>query len=238
LAGKELSLFILSNGRQWKTLGMACDYKRLLNDNLGPNTGGMGCYIPQQWPAQHLMQKIEQEIIVPTLQGLEQEGLQYCGILFIGLMIDENKNDINVIEYNVRFGDPETQTILPAMEQDLALYISSCLGLLSYAPLDQLPALAPVRSSVHVVATSRGYAQGEMLTGRPINMGKMPDGTELFFAAVTAGREQQQLMNDGGRVLGITAVGENLQQARHLAYRGIGEITFDGMHWRTDIARN
>ena len=237
LSGKELSWFALCDGERALSLGGVCDYKRVGEGDTGSNTGGMGCYTPRAWPTEEMKERIQREVVEPTIQAMAQEGTPYRGTLFAGLMIDGDK--LNVLEFNIRFGDPETQTLLPLVEGNLARTLFDCAR-------GELPKEGPCpislskQSSVHVVMASGGYPtidEGKLDIGHPIvweREGAHTD-TKIFFAGVK--KMDRDLVNSGGRVLGVTGWGANVEDARDKAYFTVENISFRGGHWRGDIAR-
>lgn len=234
LTGKELSVFAVCNGEEFTLLGSACDYKRLADNDEGPNTGGMGCYTPLEWPGNVVMKKIEDQIIAPTLKAMKDRGTPFRGTLFCGLMI--NDQDVNVVEYNVRFGDPETQTILPLIEGDFAnlLYRAAKGESLPSSGIQKRPFYA-----VHIVKSSKGYPSLDgtpMLTGQIVEGGfESSEKEHLFYAGVSL--FDNNLVNTGGRVLGVTTLDNTLTMARESAYHALERINFNGNHYRTDIAK-
>lgn len=242
LTGREVSAFALCDGQDFKMLGYACDYKRLLDNDEGPNTGGMGCFVPKEWPTPEQKMFIEKNIIDKTLLGMINEGTPYKGILFVGLMInDEIENSINVIEYNVRFGDPEAQTLMPLLEGDFSqALLSAAKGNL----INSEPLKIGRKTAIHVVMTSEGYPS---IDGTPLNTGhgiKVADyllendeNSQLFFAGVKSqgGNGENLLVNSGGRVLGLTISADSLKKARELVYQKIQDISFEGAFYRRDI---
>lgn len=238
LLGKELSAFALCDGENYVTLGYACDYKRVFDGDMGPNTGGMGGYLPQDWPSENVKKKIEDQVFKKVLEGMKKEGTPFKGFLFAGLMIEGD--EINVIEFNVRMGDPETQILMPTLDQRF----DECLYDAARGKLKDSGSIVPSdRSCVHLVLTSEGYPS---IDGSPLNVNNAisypaeyndpTDGNiHLFFAGVQKGKENG-LVNSGGRVLGVSAVAENVNAARALAYEQIKNFNFKGMHYRQDIA--
>ncbi len=238
LTGKEVSAFGLLDGKTFKILGYACDHKRLKDQDLGPNTGGMGCYFSKKWPSLEQRKVIEEEIIGKTLTSMGDEQIPFKGFLFVGLMI--NDNQINVIEYNVRFGDPEAQTLLPLIKGSL----SENLLAASKSDLENctFPLNLSDKSSVHVVMTSKGYPS---ILGEEIDLGheitfnsdlvakEKDQSLCLFFAGVK--KKNNSLVNSGGRVLGVTAIFETLEGAKERAYQEIQKIHFEGAFYRKDI---
>lgn len=232
LHGREMSLFVLSDGKDYQVFSYACDYKRLLDDHQGPNTGGMGCVTPVDFPSKKAWDFINREIIEKSMLGLVASELPFQGVLFIGLMVTDT--DAQVIEYNVRFGDPETQLMMAALDTDLFPLLLKCsrgeLGDSSLAPLPQKG------SGVHVVMVSGGYPDLEgkgMDLGHPIKIAGELEGI-LTYAGVKRG-EQGELVNSSGRVLGLTVIASNPQLAREKAYRELQKISFEGAHRRSDI---
>lgn len=239
ITGREVSAFALCDGAGFVTIGYACDYKRVQDGDLGPNTGGMGGYAPENWPSPAARAFIEEHIFKRVVDGMAAAGTPYCGFLFAGLMIDGD--DVKVIEFNTRLGDPEAQILLPLIEDDL-------LPLLSAAAQGALSTETPPRlksgSAVHVVMTSEGYPETfgtGMRLGEEISLpadmlaGGSNDNALLFIAG--ARKDGGAWQNTGGRVLGVTAMGGSLAEARARAYDAIGRIHFTGAHWRSDIGR-
>jgi phosphoribosylamine--glycine ligase len=239
LPGEEVSVFVLAHALDYLYLGAACDHKRLLDGDQGPNTGGMGCFYDPQWPDSSLKEKIEERIVKPTLKGMAEEGQPYTGFLFLGLMIDEN-NDPYVVEYNVRFGDPETQTLMPVLEGDFSSFLYDFLQGKNPKPLR-----LKEEASVHVVATSAGYPALDsspmdlghriVVSDPHLETGHLDQGATLFYAGVATYPSERGLINTGGRVLGVTALSKDHEVARKLAYQGLEKIQFKGMHFRKDI---
>jgi len=228
MAGEEASLFVISDGERHLPFVAAQDHKRIFDGDRGPNTGGMGAYAPASIIDRLLLARINEEIVAPTLAGMAGEGHPYVGLLYIGLMI--SPSGPRVVEYNCRFGDPEVQTLLPLLNNDLA-------ELLSTAAAGQL-ANVPLRwksgSAVTVVMASPGYPGGYD-TGFPITgIDKAEREGALVFHAGTALRDGQ-LVTAGGRVLNVTAAGPTLGLAIEKAYRAVGHIHFKGAQYRRDI---
>lgn len=237
LDGKELSAFALCDGENYATLGYACDYKRVFENDLGPNTGGMGGYLPTDWPTTDIKKEID-NIISKTLLGMKKEGREFSGFLFVGLMI--KGSDVNVIEYNVRMGDPETQILLPLLDEAF----DDVLEKVANGNLTEKLDLTPIgKSCVHIVLTSGGYPSTD---GTPLDLDNKiiypdkyndssVDNIHLFFAGVNKDSDDS-LANSGGRVLGISAIAKTTKEARALAYKNIEAFNFKGMHYRKDIA--
>jgi phosphoribosylamine---glycine ligase len=230
--GEEASFFVLVSDKIAVPLDAAQDHKTVLDDDRGPNTGGMGAYAPAP-PIDAAMQaRIMREIVGPTVAALATGGAPYRGVLYVGLML--TKEGPKVVEFNCRFGDPESQAMLARMESDL-------LPLLFTVARGERPPVAPWgserRAAVCVAIASGGYP-GRYATGLPITgigAAEAVPGVQVFHAG-TAIRDGQ-LVNAGGRVLGVTAVGADLPAAIATAYDAAKRIHFDGMHYRTDIGR-
>lgn len=233
LPGDEVSAFAFCNGQEFFFLGCACDHKRVFDNDKGPNTGGMGCYRDPAWPDKNLIEKIKERVLLPTLNGCKMEGHPFTGVLFMGLMVDEHQ-DPYVVEYNVRFGDPECQTLLPLLKGNLS---KSLLNLLR-KDLGGVDLTLSQDFSCHVVATSGGYPtvdQTPMSLGHTISVdGDMEEGI-LFYAGVK--EEGNHLLNSGGRVLGVTSTGNSRDEAREKAYKNLKKIQFKDMHFRKDIGQ-
>ncbi|MEK7483003.1 MAG: phosphoribosylglycinamide synthetase C domain-containing protein, partial [Planctomycetota bacterium] len=236
LIGKEVSAFALCDGENFVPLGYICDYKRLQDGDLGPNTGGMGGYAPQDWPSESCKKFVNDQIFSVVLRGMQQQGTPFRGILYAGLMIHDEK--ISVLEFNVRFGDPEAQILLPLIETDLVPYFQKI------AEGGKITSLEKIRlrkeTAVHVVLTSEGYAaidETPMRLGETISLPQTtPESPIIFFAGVQR-NTSGNLVNSGGRVLGVTALGNSLESARKKVYPFIQQIHFRGVHWRKDIAQ-
>ena len=229
LHGKEVSAFALLSGSKVCSIGYACDYKRAFDGDKGPNTGGMGTYTPQGWPLESHKKQIS-DIFSRVATGMEKRGHPYVGVLFAGLMIDDD--DVNVIEFNIRFGDPETQVLMPTIDEDL-------FPLLNGAANGSLPnrEVATTGCALHVVLASKGYPSigaHPVHTGFPITIQK-ENTSLLFFAGVK--EKEGVLCSSGGRVMGLTGRGETLEEARNEAYQNISHVHFDGMHHRSDIGK-
>jgi phosphoribosylamine--glycine ligase len=230
LAGEELSFLVLTDGTTALPLAATQDHKRVYDDDRGPNTGGMGAYSDDRMVSAGLHRRIMEEIVSPTLEGLRAEGMVYRGILYCGLMV--TAEGPKVIEYNVRFGDPETQALLVRLETDLAeLAAAAARGTLRDRPLKWAPG-----ASVCVVACSEGYP-GKYPTGRQVGGLEEAEsaGVKIFHAGTAAAGDH--LVTNGGRVLGITACGPDLAAATGAAYEAASKIHFEGIHYRRDIAR-
>lgn len=237
LPGEEVSAFAFCNGEEYFFLGMACDHKRVNDNDLGPNTGGMGCYHDLNWPTPSTRDKIIERILKPSLKGMKHRGMPFKGILFMGLMID-TLGDPYVIEYNVRFGDPEAQTLLPLIDGDL----SKALKELCEEGKVSTPLTLQAKASVHVVMTSGGYPS---IGKHPMSLNHLIDlpaktlnidnKEEILFMAGVKKDENGNFYNSGGRVLGVTSLDPEYKVAREKVYRSISTIHFKDAHYRTDI---
>ncbi len=224
LTGPEVSVLAFTDGERIAVMPPAQDHKRLLNDDKGPNTGGMGVFAPSPYASAGLMQEVMETILQPTLEGLRMRGIDYRGVLYAGLML--TPDGPKVLEYNCRFGDPETQVILPLMDSDL-------LEIFAGTAAGQLPETAwTVGGAACVVLASGGYPgayeKGLLIEG----ISQVEDG--IVFHAGTQDKAGQ-IVTGGGRVLGVTAVATGLKEAIQMAYQEVGKITFENMHYRTDI---
>lgn len=233
LSGEEASIFVLTDGDRFATLTSAQDHKRILDGDLGKNTGGMGAYAPAPIITDILLQRVVREIIYPTLEGMRREKIPYRGCLYVGLMI--TSDGPKVLEYNCRFGDPETQVIVPLIDSDIAeLFLS-----IAERRLDPKMVMLHPATAVCVVMASLGYPD-EYQTGKQI-LGlekiKAEDGIIVFHAGTR--REGNEIVTSGGRVLGVTALGfhDELDQTIQSAYRAVEKITFDGAYFRSDIGK-
>ena len=236
LDGQEVSLFFFADGHNVRPLSPAQDYKRIFDGDQGPNTGGMGAYSPLPWVGEDFVQQITDSVALPTVRQLEAEGTPFVGLLYCGLIV--TAAGTRVIEFNARFGDPETQVVLPRMTSALSEYLLAA----AEGRLDALPAPSFGDDvAVVVVLASEGYP-GDVTTGREVigvsNNGELvnaPEQAHLVHAA-TARDEAGRWIATGGRVLGVVARGESFAQARDRAYAGIGSLSLEGGQHRTDIA--
>lgn len=236
LVGKEVSAFALCDGETFVELGYVCDYKRVRDHDQGPNTGGMGGYAPQGWPSPAARSFVTENVFRRVVDGMKKRGTPFRGILFAGLMVDGDT--VNVIEFNTRFGDPETQILMPLLENDIApLFVKAATGTLGAEKTTLRKDAA-----VHIVMASEGYPEtfaGGMRLGQkidlPENLLQSNDNSLLFVMG--ARKKDGAWTNEGGRVLGVTALGKSMEEARESAYRTIKGISFNGAHWRNDIGK-
>jgi phosphoribosylamine--glycine ligase len=226
LDGIELSCFVLTDGVNYKVLPTAKDYKRIGEGDSGLNTGGMGAISPVPFAKKELLNKIEQNIIIPTIQGLKKDGIEYQGFIFIGLI---NVNDEpKVIEYNVRMGDPETEAVLPRIQNDFVEIFQSFKD----KTLNKIELKIDNRSAATVVLVSGGYPsnynKGIKITG----IDRVVDSTVYHAGAI---QKESSVYTNGGRVLAITSFGDNFQQALDNSYKSALKINFDSMYYRKDL---
>ena len=231
LVGQEASYFVLADGTSFIALGSAQDHKRIFDDDQGPNTGGMGAFAPSPLVTPEIERRVVDEIVWPVLEGMQHEGHPYRGFLYVGLML--TSEGPKVVEFNVRLGDPETQVVLPMLDEELS-------WLLGEAAMGALPSRAARFHSVAnvgVVIAARGYPEA-VETGLAISgieqAASVPDA--LVFHAGTSKREGQ-LVTSGGRVLTVVGRGQNFSAAIDTAYRATSQIRFDGMQFRRDIGQ-
>ncbi|KAK1832267.1 phosphoribosylformylglycinamidine cyclo-ligase [Podospora conica] len=228
LTGDELSILSFCDGTTIKSLPAAQDHKRIGEGDTGLNTGGMGCYAPTNIATPELIAQIEREILQPTIDGMRKDGFPMRGCLFTGLMI--TPEGPKTLEYNVRFGDPETQTVLPLLESDLAKIMYACAGL---PLLDMVPVKIRPGFSATVVVAAPGYPNSYP-KNIPMQVGPDTDTVTVFHAGTTISNDS--LVTAGGRVIAANATGETLREAVDKAYEGVKLINFDGMYYRKDIA--
>lgn len=229
LTGQEVSVLAVTDGLTIKPLLPAQDHKRIGEGDTGENTGGMGAYAPTPIATVNLMERVQKQVLDRTINALKAKNIDYRGVLYAGLMVTPT-GEFKVLEFNCRFGDPETQVILPLLETPLEELMLACIE----QRLEQMP---PIKwkqaAAATVVAASggypRSYQKGKVITG--ITAAEAT-GATVFHAGT---KLNQELMTDGGRVLNVTGVGENFEQALRLAYAAIEKINFEGMYYRRDI---
>ena len=229
LEGEELSVLSFSDGYTIRSLPPAQDHKRVFDGDEGPNTGGMGCYAPTRVASNELIAQIDREIVQPTIDNLRRERMPFVGMLFTGLMV--TKEGPKVLEYNVRGGDPETQTLLPLLsdDTDLAQVMLAC----TEQWLDGVDLKIEAKFAATVVACAEGYP-GSYAKNRTISLQWPPVGSQIFHAGTV--KADKQIISMGGRVIAATATADTLEDAVAKAYKGMDSIKFQGMHFRKDIA--
>ncbi|MEA3485457.1 MAG: phosphoribosylamine--glycine ligase [Candidatus Aerophobetes bacterium] len=228
LRGKEISFFVLTDGKTIKPLVSSQDHKRIYEGDKGPNTGGMGAYSPASL-SPSLYNKIMRRIVIPTLRGMSNEGREYRGVLYVGLMIE--KGNPRVLEFNVRFGDPETQVTLPRLKNDLLDVLLAVYN----GNLNKINLEWRSQAAVCVILSSGGYP-GKYEKGKQIkgleNLSRLRN---IFPFCAGVGKENGKLVTNGGRVMGVTVLGKNLKKAIREVYRAVNKVYFDGMYYREDI---
>ena len=231
LAGPEVSLFALSDGLHAVPLQPAQDFKRLADGDAGPNTGGMGAYSPLSWAPDDLVDDVMQRVIQPTIDAMRHRGTPFVGLLYAGLAL--TPRGLRVVEFNARFGDPETQVVLSLLATPLG-------RLLHAAATGSLDAIGPLQwragAAVTVVIASANYPStpvtGDVITG--IEMADAREGVQVFHAGTA--RSDGDVVSAGGRVLSVTAYGDTVDQARERVYAAVADISLAGAQYRTDIA--
>jgi len=240
LVGPEVSYFALCDGEEFTILGNACDYKRLLDHGKGPNTGGMGSYSPADWVTKGDEKTIIEKGFKALLKYLAGKGTPFHGFLFLGAMI--TKTGPYILEYNVRMGDPETQSLMPRIKTDLAtLFLEYTQKSPSWTttPIEYHPG-----HGVHVVLASAGYPgiDGEIIKGVNVSfdpvINQWEENRSKYFAAGVGLNSRGEMVSTGGRVMGLTSLSHNKSEAARLVYQNIGKVQFEGAQYRNDIAQN
>lgn len=226
LDGYELSIFAACDGNDFVLLPAAQDHKKLLDNDQGPNTGGMGAYAPSSLANESLLRKVQKDIILPTLAGMKKEGAEFCGVLFIGAMIVGNKP--YVLEFNVRFGDPECEVLMPLIEDPLELILAATQRRLRHSKIKIKKEFA-----VGVVCASENYPYKSSPKSE-ITVNNIPENSHISYAGVSL--EDGKLMADGGRVLVCVGTGKSIEEAQKNAYKLCDNVNFKGKQYRKDIA--
>ncbi|EHP2107247.1 phosphoribosylamine--glycine ligase [Campylobacter jejuni] len=226
LDGYELSIFAVCDGNDFVLLPAAQDHKKLLDNDQGPNTGGMGAYAPSSLANESLLRKVQKDIILPTLAGMKKEGAEFCGVLFIGAMIVGNKP--YVLEFNVRFGDPECEVLMPLIEDPLELILAATQRRLRHSKIKIKKEFA-----VGVVCASENYPYKSSPKSE-ITVNNIPENSHISYAGVSL--EDGKLMADGGRVLVCVGTGKSIEEAQKNAYKLCDSVNFKGKQYRKDIA--
>ena len=227
MTGPEVSLMAFTDGTSVVPMVSAQDHKRLLDGDNGPNTGGMGSYAPAPIFTKVLLQEAVEKVLQPVVDGLRNEGRKFVGVLYAGLML--TKDGVRVLEFNCRFGDPETQVVLPLLETDLLDIADACVdGNLANVNIQWKNGAA-----ICVVLASKGYPE-KVEIGKVITIEKLPDDMVCFHAGTKL--ENGNFITSGGRVFGLTAWAEDITSALKNVYSNINKVTFDGMQYRKDIA--
>ncbi|MFA5750725.1 MAG: phosphoribosylamine--glycine ligase [Candidatus Paceibacterota bacterium] len=231
LEGPEISIHVFSDGKNYSIFPSSGDHKRIGEEDSGPNTGGMGTIVPHPLTNEILLKKIEESIIIPTLEGMKKEGSPFQGVLYPGLIL--TKNGPKILEFNARFGDPETQSYMRLLETDLLDIVESCIR----ETLNTIKIKWRQESACTIVLASKGYPAGYE-KGKEINgIVKAEDNTSVKVFHAGTKKENEKIITNGGRVLGVSAVGRTLKEALDIAYEAINKISFEGMQYRKDIGK-
>ena len=226
LDGIELSCFVLTDGINYKILPTAKDYKRIGEGDTGLNTGGMGAVSPVPFADAILLEKIENRIVKPTIEGLKKDAIQYKGFIFIGLI--NVKGEPIVIEYNVRMGDPETEVVIPRLESDLVELFQAVAN----EKLNEINLKVTEKSAATIMVVSGGYPE-EYVNGKVISGIETVTDSIVFHAGTK--KDNDKIITNGGRVLAVTSLGENFEAAIKKSYQNIAKLHFDSMYYRKDI---
>jgi phosphoribosylamine--glycine ligase len=229
LTGSELSVFALVDGERYALLPLARDYKRVGDGDQGPNTGGMGSFAPVRDIPAGVLDDIRRRVLEPTIAGMRSEGRPYRGVLYVGFML--TPDGPKVLEYNCRFGDPETQVLLPLLEVDIAQLLLQC----AQGRLASDTVAVREAAAVCVVLASAGYPEQPRVGDRITGIADAETRGAIVFQAGVK-RDGDHLLTNGGRVLATVGVAQNLSAARDLAYAAAADISFAGQHLRHDIA--
>ena len=227
--GEEASFMAFTDGKTVLPMASSQDHKRVFDGDKGPNTGGMGAYSPAPIVTKRLERQVMEKIMIPTVYAMEKEGRLFKGVLYAGLMI--NNNETKVLEFNARFGDPETQPIMMRLDTDLVDIIEAIID----GSLSKIDIKWKADSAVCIVMASGGYPgnyeKGKIIKG--LEKASTHDKVTVFHAGTTL--KDGKAVTDGGRVLGITGLGPEIGSAIDATYAGVREITFEGAHYRLDI---
>ncbi|SNR24646.1 phosphoribosylamine--glycine ligase [Maribacter sedimenticola] len=226
LDGIELSVFVLTDGISYKVLPTAKDYKRIGEGDTGLNTGGMGAISPVPFASKEFMDKIEHQIVKPTVEGLKKDNIPYKGFIFIGLI--KVGNDPKVIEYNVRMGDPETEVVLPRLKNDLVEVFEAVAN----QTLSNIDLQLDGRTATTVMTVSGGYP-GSYIKGKEITGIASIDDSLVFHAGTTL--LDGKVVTNGGRVMAITSFGDDFKSALNTSYKNVEKLSFEGMNYRKDL---
>ena len=227
LSGIECSVFVLTDGKSYKILPVAKDYKRIGEGDTGLNTGGMGAVSPVNFADEEFMRKVEQRIVIPTVEGIKKDNIEYKGFIFLGLI--KVDGEPKVIEYNVRMGDPETEVVMPLIKSDLV----ELLQAVAKESLDKVVLRLDNRYAVTVMMVSGGYP-GDYEKGKVITGTEAVEDSLVFHAGTTIDSENNTV-TAGGRVLAVTSFGDTMKEALEASYESIEKIDFEGSYYRKDI---
>ncbi|MEG1501869.1 MAG: phosphoribosylamine--glycine ligase [Synergistaceae bacterium] len=227
--GIEMTVLAITDGHVVRVLPSSQDHKRVYDGDKGNNTGGMGAYSPVPWVDEPFMQKVTKEVLDPTVNGLKEDGIPFCGVIYAGIMVKED-GSLSVLEYNVRLGDPETQVVLPVYNGDFGEVILAC----AKGELSSVAWPEPIQTALGVVIASGGYPdkfeKGYEISGLNSHI----ENTFIYHAG-TAKNVNGEIVTSGGRVLTVVALANTLKEAKQLAYKRVKTITFKDMHFRNDI---
>ncbi len=231
LTGEEASYIAFTDGKAILPLASSQDHKPIFDEDQGPNTGGMGAYSPAPVVTKEVNEKIIEKILKPIIYGMAEEGRPYKGVIYAGLMI--SNGEPRVLEFNARFGDPETQPALVRMKGDMVPILKACInGTLSQCEIEWDP-----RASVCVVMASKGYP-GEYEKGKIIEgLGEVAQMKDIFVFHAGTALKEGQMVTQGGRVLGVTGLGKDIPEAIERTYQAVKKISWEGVHYRTDIGK-
>ncbi len=229
LSGREVSVLAILDGERAVLLPAAADHKRLNDGDLGPNTGGMGAFAPVEWFDESLQQQTMDRIITPVIQELKGRGIDYRGVLYAGLMV--NDGGPSLVEFNVRFGDPEAQVVIPLLEGGFGSVLFAAAG----GDLSQVD-LKPNGAGAVVVMSASGYPNSPRRGDKIVGLAAIEDNSAVrVYHSGTSVDQYGDLVTSGGRVLGITALGKSKEEALERAYAAVSRVAFDGAHYRRDI---
>lgn len=226
MVGKEVSVLCFCDGKTVVPMVSSQDHKRAHDNDEGLNTGGMGTFAPSKIYTPEMAQEVYDTIIVPTVKAMNAEDRTFKGVLYCGLML--TSDGVKVLEYNARFGDPETQVVLPKLESDIYDIFNACID----GTLDKIDIKWNDKTAVCVIVASGGYPEA-YAKGLPITIDKLDDGVILYHAGTA--KKDGVLVTNGGRVLGVTALADDMDKAREIAYANVKKVHFDKMFYRTDI---
>lgn len=231
LKGEEASIFVLTDGNKYMLLESSQDHKAIFDNDTGPNTGGMGAYCPAPIVTKEVLEKVEKQIVVPTIKGLNSEGINYRGVLYVGLMIDEG--EVKVLEYNCRFGDPETQPVLMKMKSDIVpLFMEIAEGQLETSFLEW-----KAGSTICVVMSSKGYP-GSYDKGVELStLDNLQESEDVVLFHAGTKFNGNSVVTNGGRVLGLTVIDHSISSAIEKVYNNISKIDEGTLYYRTDIGK-
>ena len=227
LEGQEISVLAFSDGYTVIPMPAAQDHKRVGDGDKGPNTGGMGAYAPAPVATPLIMRQVMKEILQPTIDGMRKDGMPFVGVIFAGIILTQDGP--KVLEFNCRFGDPETECLLPLLDTDLFEIVLACVE----RRLDSIDVKWKKEFGVTVIAASQGYPN-KYDKGKSIEIGNIPNNVEIFHAG-TKKDALKGIVTNGGRVLAVSSMNSNLKDAINVAYASLDMIKFEGMFYRKDI---